>query len=847
MKYRRNLICLLFISLLLFTGCGKEEEDQKVAYYTNEENRETYVLENETLRLSVDGATSYFVLEDKRNAVTWNSVPENGAQDGEADASTRSLLQSPLVLNYTDNAGNTVTYDGYTYAVKEGTFRITEEEGRIRVDYMVGPSQRIYQIPEVIAQERMEQFLGKMEQSESATVLKLYRKLNMDTIKEEQKKEMMELIPALSDGPVYALSSAVGGTSLQRYQLEQLEEIFLEAGYTKEDAAEDKSGLETGASLIQFNVTVCYSLEGDSLLVEVPTELISYPSSYPMEQLTILPYFLHGGMEDEGYLMVPDGGGAQIFFHNGKTMQGGYYANVYGWDNAFRREKRVQDTSAAFPVFGIAKNGSYLLAAAEGGAAEMAVEADIGGKRSSYDYVRPVFQIVHGETTYVSAKSSVSVQVFQNDHPSEVISLRYMAGTSDSYVDMAQRYRTLLLEENEQLRAREGEAGLPVALNFIGAIDRVEKVLGVPVRKTVAAADYEEVLSAVEALPDIKNLRIQYTGALNSGLDQKALLKTSPVSVLGSKREREQLLDAIAERKARLYLTSYVQSVYQTGGFDRFQTGRDAIRSTTNTVVKGYPYGQGTLREWETKDERIYYLNKDGIQAALWNLKEESQRWNGARIGLADAGNMLYSDFNRKEGTSRDGMRKSIRSWLQELSQEEYDILVQGGNEYAAVSADCIVDMDITGSSYQLTDRQIPFYQMVLHGYVPYTGSALNMAPDYETAVLKAAECGAGISYTFFETAYRELTDSKYTYLYSLYSGNFDDWKDSLWTLYDRMEQELGHTAGQKMVDHRYVTDQVTMTVYEDGTRVYVNYGTEDYSKEGVCIPKRDWLVRRGE
>ena len=44
---------------------------------------------------------------------------------------------------------------------------------------------------------------------------------------------------------------------------------------------------------------------------------------------------------------------------------------------------------------------------------------------------------------------------------------------------------------------------------------------------------------------------------------------------------------------------------------------------------------------------------------------------------------------------------------------------------------------------------------------------------------------------------------------------------------------------------HEKLTETVSCTEYDDGTKVYVNYGYEDYSTDGVTVPARDYLVVR--
>ena len=46
---------------------------------------------------------------------------------------------------------------------------------------------------------------------------------------------------------------------------------------------------------------------------------------------------------------------------------------------------------------------------------------------------------------------------------------------------------------------------------------------------------------------------------------------------------------------------------------------------------------------------------------------------------------------------------------------------------------------------------------------------------------------------------------------------------------------------------HEQLTKDVSVTTYEDGTQVYVNYSDGEYRKGTVTVPARDYLVVRGK
>ena len=50
----------------------------------------------------------------------------------------------------------------------------------------------------------------------------------------------------------------------------------------------------------------------------------------------------------------------------------------------------------------------------------------------------------------------------------------------------------------------------------------------------------------------------------------------------------------------------------------------------------------------------------------------------------------------------------------------------------------------------------------------------------------------------------------------------------------------------QRIVDHQNPDEGIAETVYEDGTRVYVNYRHEAWETDGVAVPARSYAVVKG-
>ena len=385
MKKHSALKTILKVSLLLLTVAGavflgralygpeSGDDDQREAvpaFY--EEEGLHYKLENDYLSLDMDGDTTWFSLTGKEDGRVWKSVPDGAAQDPIALAGNKNQLQSTLTLTYSTQNGVRMLYDNYEYSIKNKVYRIQADKDRIQVDYTLGRVQRAYIIPSVISVERMEGFLSSLEKSKSRKVLDSYRKYDPQKLKADQITELTAQYPMLESGAIYVIRDNV-----KEFLQEEFEGLFEQAGYSYDDYLLDQkdSGRSVGSDTAVFNLSVVYRLEGRDLLVEVPMDSIRYSEEFPPIKINLLPNFGAGGTADQGYMLVPEGGGGLIRFNNGKIAQNGYYADMYGWDYATWREAVVHETNARFPMFAVATGGSAFLCMMEERAASSSISA----------------------------------------------------------------------------------------------------------------------------------------------------------------------------------------------------------------------------------------------------------------------------------------------------------------------------------------------------------------------------------------------------------------------------------------------------------------------------------------
>lgn len=834
------IICLVIVAgiFIVITYQNNEEPAEIIRLngYEGEEN--TIVMENDAIKFEMDPTTTQFAVTVKETGKVWRSNPEGGANDPIAQASEKGRLQSTLSIVWSTKNGVDAEYNNYDYGIKNGLYDIETGENYIKVKYSIGDVDREYYIPPVTTEEKLEYWFSQMENNDATLIKEYYKKYDINKLgKNDNKDELLAQYPILADEVIYVLRDKTNNSLKQKF-----EGMFEAAGYTAADYEEDKSlnSAERTTDKPVFNVSVVYRLDGDDLLVEVPMSELEYQDDKPIYSLTVLPYFGAGTTEDEGFLLVPEGGGALINFNNGKTTQNSYYANVYGWDMCIDRSAVVHETRTYFNTFGISETENSFLCILEEGAPYAAVQADISGRYNTYNYVNAVYSIAQREQYDVSSLANGTMYMYLEQLPDEVLTQRYRFIDSGSYVDMANVYNGYMQDKYGADMAMRDETETPVALEIIGAVDKVKQVLGVPVSRPLKLTTYEEAEAIATELygEGLGNMRVKLTGWMNGGVQQKMLSRVRTISSLGSKSDLKNMVKGVEALGAEVYLdgvTHYAQDSNLLNGFSVFA---DAARFISKEKAELYGYSAITYAQRDSQDP-YYLLHADKILEMTDNLVKGAEKF-GANISLNDTGYVLSSDFYRKETVSRQQAMEMQSQQLKEISDSGMGIMTRMGNDYAIMYTDIVTGMDLNGSEYSIIDTFIPFYQLALHGYVDYTGDALNLAGETQEELLRSAEYGAGLYFTVMNESPFALQKTLYT---EYFGAEYSAWHDRIVSIYSRYNEELGHTFNQRMTDHISFSNELKCTVYEDGTRVYVNYSYNDAEADGHRVPARDYLV----
>ena len=850
-KLAKLLVFLLLAGVL--SACDSEavEEEIEIRSYTAADYEGIeFKMESDDLLFELDKDTTQFTVTQKSTGKVWYSNPVDAANDPIADNSSKRLLQSILALEYSnvnELLVNLNTFEhciGIEHASGTGIYSIEQPDANtVKVNYSIGKVSRTFIIPPSMPDAQFMEWYDKLDRSIQKKVERCYRKIDINNLlATDSKSELLEKYPDLETTCVWEIRSAT-----KDYQKEELQTAFAEIGYTQEQYEQDLLIYPPvgGNEKPVYNISVVYHLDGDELIVEVPFEDIEYKSDYPITDLTLLPYFGAASSSEEGFLFVPEGSGAIINFNNGKTNLSAYYAQLYGWDYGLKRDVVVNETRASFPVFGISHADGAMISIVDDYSTLATIQADVSGRRHSYNFAYASYEMVHGSKMDVSAKSDATIIAYEKNLPEGSIKQTYRFLEENTYSAMAKAYREDLLEKYPELQKNE-DANMPISIELIAAIDRVKQVLGMPVTLPEVLTDFESAKAVITdiAANGYSNLSLRYTGWMNGGINHSIPKDIDVTSGMGGKKGLTDLISTTNSLGVDLYLSGRTQNAYDSSLTDGFMKSRDVAKYISREVVEIPEFSKIWFADINEGRLEHHYLLRPSVCVTLMQSLADYAKECGVGVGYEDTGYLLSGDYNQRRSVTREAAMKMQTETLAGVKNAGTKIAMNMGNEYVLPYADLLTQVDLYGKDSLIFDEKVPFYEIAIHGLVDYTGNAVNLSGDAWGTVLKSAETGAGLNFSFYSEPTSLVQGTEYM---DFFGANYDGWKDKAKEYATRYEKEMAGLNNQFITKHRILADGVTATVYEDNTIVYVNTTVFEYTDETVTIPARDYLVERSE
>lgn len=553
--------------------------------------------------------------------------------------------------------------------------------------------------------------------------------------------------------------------------------------------------------------------------------------------IQLLPYFDCALYGEEGYSLVPDGSGALIYNNTSKNTASKYSAKVYGEDLAFAQSTKAVDTQTVhLPVFGAKnKNGGYI-AVIEEGAESALINAVSAYSSSMYNMVYPTFEIVASDkisfgSTGGWADYSSATETYECDVPlTDGFKVTYLlTGKGEGYSEMAELYR-----EHLGLKSKKANDTPSIFIELYGGLSRKESFLGIPltVFKRLTTVEQAKEIAAYFADKLDGDLVVSYLNCDSAVIGGKIQNKFRLKSALGSKKELASLRDSLG---GRLYLENNVFSAKKGGnGFSVFSDV--ALRINRNNITS-QQFDIATTAA--SKDKKASYAVNSATVERLYGKYFKSVKGAGFETAFINLANTSYSDFNKKAAIARS---ETVNTFSKIIAENGENGLLYAPNSYALSYGAYIADTPIYSSGYDITDEDVPFYQMVLSGVKEYSTVSLNLNTNTEDTFLKALESGASLKFTFVCGNITSIKNTEYEFLYG---ADFEGRKEQAAEYQKKLEKAYAELGSRTVKAHTVLASGVRATEYENGATVIVNYNKNAVDTEYGRVEPKSFIVKK--
>lgn len=787
--------------------------------------------QSDQLKFYVDTETGYVAVYDKRNGQTVYSNPLNADEDAIANGTNKNYMKSQLIVDYFNTARTIGTYDSYSYCVEMGDqLEVESIENGVRFIYTLGDLTAATGIvPQYISSETLDAVCALMDADDAKFVRTKYKESNV------------------ADGYMELLESAAKGAS----QIRKLNRAFESAGFTQDDYNREMegSGVE-GAVPISFEIPLEYRLVGDAVEVSVPMCAVKENGGGSIYRISMLRFFGAAGTNENGYLLVPNGSGSLINFNNGKTTAAPYSEYVYGIDPlAAELTVRENTENVKMALFGICREDSSVFATIERGGSLAYLSARVSGSINEYNYVYPTFVVRGNEklAMFGTTGNEADLPIVEKKFYDENITVRYTMLTEEhaGYAGAANYYRDRLISEGV-LTPNGASGDIKFYYDVLGGIEKIKFFLGVRYRGLYAMTSFDEAVEISNDLAanGISNQVMNYQGWCNGGYYHDVLDKIKVPLRLGGRSGLEDLSAAVEANGGTFYADVAFQRVTEIT--ERYSEGNETSRYYGAGYVADFGLvNPATLRQtsglgWS---ENLFYLiSPKFLVRYVEKFAGKIDRYDIGGISLRDLGNQLHSDKKRTNVIDRCEAQDVVEAELQNLEDTGKRMMMNAGNDYSFAYADDIINAPLTDNDYYIVDETIPFYEMLIHGCIDYSGSVINLSDTFDRTetVLNLVETGASPHFVF---SWENSNEMKNTGLSRFYSTTYENWKQEALAVYDEVNGALKYVNGASIVDHVIYPNGLRAVTYSNGVTIYVNTGTSDQTIDGVTVPARSYEI----
>lgn len=591
-----------------------------------------------------------------------------------------------------------------------------------------------------------------------------------------------------------------------------------------------------------FSIPVSIVLDNDKLRIRVHSDEINERTNeksqkeYKLISLDLSQAFGAGRSNpdrntEDGFIFVPDGSGAVINFDNGKTSTSVYKSRVYGKDVAVSTSTAAAKTEQTYlPVLGIVKeldgHDEGMFAVVNKGDSYAYVNAYVSGQNANQiNSAWFSFDFRATDTFTMGAKTDLRVYQSGDNRVDDIeVYYYFMTGDDVNVADLADTYRNYLINEKGLTKQSTDNANALTVTTMGGTITK-KSVLGFPVDMQTVATSYSQAKEILEKLSGlgVEDIQLVYNEFTNSDMKGQVTTGADYSSKLGGKNGFKDLYSYTQDKGFAFYPGINFMEYTKSGN------GYSFTLNSSKRVTKAYAtqtdfdlaYGIPDTDVKPTWTILSPYYWSDIFDKVVNSFTSEGLK----TISLNQATSLLYSDFSRKNA---DGKSQLVRQDSENILVEGYKKITDAGismiaqecNAYALPYVSAITNVPLYSSNYDLFDYDVPFYQMVIHGYIPYSSKPVNASSSANELRLLSLMTGSAIHYELMYNSPNDFQDSLYDkYFYANYEG----WLEIAANDYKMYNDISSSIKDETVVNYTRNGKHSFSMEYSDGTKIEVD------------------------
>lgn len=580
-----------------------------------------------------------------------------------------------------------------------------------------------------------------------------------------------------------------------------------------------------------FTIPVKYTLSEDSLKLSCDTTKIvedntSTKDGKVITMISLAPSFgaapntdVDGNIVD-GYMIVPDGSGAVIEYNNGKSSYSSSYSQqIYGRDYTGVPLTAPKTTEQAYmPVTATVSGNKGLVAVATSGDANVYAKAQVSGQNNqTYNTNYFQFEVRTSDDFYLSGEAN-PLKVFQKgDIAQEEIAVTYYPISKEedvNYADCAKIYRNYLIE-NKGLTSKVKENEASFYVDLYGGVRMQKSILGIPFNLKTSVTSFNQAQTILQKLQDngVTDIVANYNDWTDKSIAKKISTDADPSGTLGGDDDFNDLMSYAESNGIQIYpALDNMQMESSSWGYWTFTNTATRVSNSYSRQTQYNPaFGAATDIAPALLTPTVYSKVFDEIVSSY---KEEGLK----NVSFGGYSSKLVSDFSVKNFSSREDTMNTIIEGYKSANEDVGSVLADGANAYLLPYVDHITNIPVNSSGFNVVDYDIPFYQMVVHGYVPYSTQAINKSSNSEETFLLALAYGSSLHYDMLYEQSSKLSDTDYG---DLYYANYEGWLETAAAESKAAKQVLSAVSNKVITNFEIDrTNNVLTTTYgsEDGT-----------------------------